>query len=77
MYLILNIMTLKELENRLKSFAYRTIKVCEAFTQKKIDIENTWQKFLGEKDIKISNNFVCEVFCVPLFSITSRTHKHA
>jgi|ERR1035437_2785457 four helix bundle protein len=29
-------MTSKELENRLKSFAYRTIKVCEAFGQKKI-----------------------------------------
>ena len=29
-------MTSKELEDRLKSFAYRTIKVCEAFTLKKI-----------------------------------------
>ena len=29
-------MTSKELENRLRSFAYRIIKVCEAFTQKKI-----------------------------------------
>lgn len=29
-------MTSKELENRLKLFAYRTIKVCEAFAQKKI-----------------------------------------
>ena len=29
-------MNSKELENRLRSFAYRTIKVCEAFTLKKI-----------------------------------------
>jgi len=29
-------MTSKELESRLKSFAYRVVKVCEAFPQKKI-----------------------------------------
>ncbi|MEJ7673472.1 MAG: four helix bundle protein [Chitinophagaceae bacterium] len=36
-YLIFNIfMTSKELESRLKSFAYRAVKVCEAFPQKKL-----------------------------------------